>query len=536
MAEIDTRGILAEDGAKASYNRLTNDRAAYITRAENNAALTVPTVFPKDSDDGSTDYTQPWQSVGARGVNNMANRMMMTSFPLEPWFKLNVNSFALKELSEDPETAEEVEKVLGQVERTMMTYMDSNGYRPMFFEAEMLLIITGNCLLHIPPPSDNPEVKATPKCYSLHNYVVQRDAYDNVLQIITEDKVAYAALPEDVRKGIKEQGDMKPDTEIEVYTHVYLSDEGDKYFTYQEVDGEMVSGTEGEYPLGSLPWIPVRLKKMSGEHYGRSYCDDWAGDLSALDQLTEDFLKFTRITSKVVGLVNPAGITHPKRITKAQTGDFVAGRKGDIEFLQTEKTNDYNVVRQTIEMLEQRLSFGFLLNSAVQRDADRVTAEEIRYVARELEATTGGLYAVQSQEFQLPLVKVILNQLQDAQIIPELPEGAIEPAVSTGLEAIGRGQDLQRLAEFIEVVTAMKNLEGDEDINIRTLKMRIVNALGIDSDGLLVTAEELQQRKAQEAADAAMMQAGQSGGAAMGQQMAQDPEMMQQMAQQATGM
>ena len=78
MAEIDNRGILAEDGAKASYNRLTNDRAAYINRAESNAALTVPTVFPKDSDDGSTDYTQPWQSVGARGVNNMANRMMMT--------------------------------------------------------------------------------------------------------------------------------------------------------------------------------------------------------------------------------------------------------------------------------------------------------------------------------------------------------------------------------------------------------------------------------------------------------------------------
>ena len=523
---MDNRGELASDGAKTAYNRLTNDRAPYVTRGENNAALTIPSLFPKDSDDGSTDFTQPWQSVGARGVNNMANRMMMTSFPLEPWFKLNVNSFAMKDLIEDPETYEEVEKVLGQIETTMMEHMDSNGYRPVFYEAECLLLITGNCLLHIPELTDDPEARSTPKCYNLHSYVIQRDAYDNLLQIITLDKVAYGALPEDVRKGIAETGDMKPDTEVEVYTHIYLSDEGDVYYTYQEVEGEIVKGTEGEYPIGGLPWIPIRLKKISGEHYGRSYVDDWYADLNALDQLTEDFLKFTRISSKVVGLVNPAGITRPKRITDAQTGDFVAGRKADIEFLQLDKMNDYQVVRGTMEMLEGRLSYGFLLNSAVQRDAERVTAEEVRYVARELEATTGGLYAVQSQEFQLPLIKVLLNQLQSAQVIPELPDGAIEPKVSTGLEAIGRGQDLQRLIEFIEVATSIAQLEDDRDINVRTLKMRAANALGIDSDGLLLSREELMELQAQEAMGEGMINAG----GAMGQAMGQDPEQAAAMA------
>ena len=529
MADIDTRGAFAEDGAKPAYNRLTNDRAPYETRGESNAKLTIPSVFPEDSSDGSSDFVQPWQSVGARGVNNMANRLMMASFPLEPWMKLSVNEFAMKELLENPEMLDEVEKALGQVERGMMTYMDSNGYRPVFFEMERLLIITGNCLLQIPKPDSNKARKATPKVYNLHNYVVQRDAYDNVLQMLTRDKVAYAALPEDIRKGMQDNGDMKPETEVEVYTHIYLSDEGTEYFSYQEVEGEMISGTEGQWPLDACPWLPIRFSKISGEHYGRSYCDDWAGDLKALDQLTEDFLKFTRISSKVIGLVNPAGITHPKRLTKAQTGDYVSGRKGDIEFLQLDKQNDYNIVRGTIEMLESRLSYGFLLNSAVQRSGERVTAEEIRYVARELDMTTGGTHAVQSQEVQLPLVKVLLSQLQKAGIIPELPDGGVEPSVATGLEAIGRGQDLQKLDDFIAISTAIAQLNDDTDINVRTLKQRAANALGLDSDGLLLTLEELQEKQAQEAAAAGMQQGAQSMGAMAGE----NPEEAAAMAQEA---
>lgn len=532
MADKDNRGLLAEDGAKATYNRLTNDRSPYVTRAESNAKLTIPSVFPEDSSDGSSEFTQPWQSVGARGVNNMANRLMMASFPLEPWMRLTVNEFAAKEVAQNPDTMSEIEKALGQVERAMMQYMDSNGYRPVFFECERLLIITGNCLLQIPEPTQGTGMKATPKVYNLHNYVVQRDAYDNLLQMITVDKVAYAALPEDVRRGMVDAGDMKPDTEVEIHTHVYLSDEGTEYFSYQEIDGELVNGTEGTWPIGAVPWIPIRFNKISGEPYGRSYCDDWAGDLKALDQLTEDFLKYTRLASKVVGLVNPAGITHPKRLTGSQTGDFVSGRRADIEFLQLEKTNDYNVVRSTIEMLESRISFGFLLNSAVQRSGERVTAEEIRYVARELDMTTGGTHAVQSQEFQLPLTKVLLSQLQSAGVIPEMPDGAVEPSVATGLEAIGRGQDLQKLGDFIEIATAINSLSEDLDINVRTLKQRAANALGIDSDGLLLSKEELQALQAEAAAAQGMQQAGASAGAAMGQAAGANPEQAAAMMQQ----
>lgn len=67
------------------------------------------------------------------------------------------------------------------------------------------------------------------------------------------------------------------------------------------------------------------------------------------------------------------------------------------------------------------MSFAFLLNSAVQRQGERVTAEEIRYVAGELEDTLGGVYSILAQELQLPLAKRLLNQQQAIGAMAQLP-------------------------------------------------------------------------------------------------------------------
>ncbi|WP_238842034.1 portal protein, partial [Xylella fastidiosa] len=86
-----------------------------------------------------------------------------------------------------------------------------------------------------------------------------------------------------------------------------------------------------------MPYIPVRMVRIDGEAYGRSSCEEYLGDLRSLENLQEAIVKMSMISAKVIGLVNPAGITQPRRLTKAQTGDFVPGRREDIDFLQLEK-------------------------------------------------------------------------------------------------------------------------------------------------------------------------------------------------------
>lgn len=520
MAEARTG--FGATGAKATYDKLAPDRAPYETRAENCALYTIPALFPKASDNASTDYTTPWQAVGARGLNNLASKLMLALFPLAPWMRLTISEFQAKSLLEDPAELAKVDEGLGMVERILMSFMESNSYRPTFFELLKQLIVAGNGLLYIAPPEEakfNP-----PRLYKLSSYVCQRDPFGNVLQVVTKDTVAYGALPEDIRNTL--DGEHEVDEAIEVYTHVYLDDETGDFLSYQEIDGEEVDGTDGQYPATGCPWIPVRYVKMDGEHYGRSHCEEYLGDLRSLENLMEAMVKFAMISSKIVGMVNPNGITQVRRLTKAQTGDFVPGRKQDIEFLQLEKSADFSVAKNVADAIEARLSYAFMLNSAVQRNGERVTAEEIRYVAGELEDTLGGVYSILSQELQLPIVRVLLVQLQATSMIPDLPKEAVEPTVSTGMEALGRGQDLDKLTQFIAALGNMAQLQ-DPDLNMGNLKIRLANAIGLDTAGLLKTEMDKAKEQAEQMIAAGGEQAAAGLGAGMASQATASPEAMQ---------
>lgn len=526
MAEVKLEGF-AEEGAKAVYDRLKNDRQPYETRAESCAQYTIPSLFPKDSDNASTDYTTPWQSVGARGLNNLASKLMLALFPMQSWMKLTISEYEAKNLLGDAEGLAKVDEGLSMVERIIMNYIESNSYRVTLFECLKQLCVAGNALLYLPEP----EGYTPMKLYRLNSYVVQRDAFGNVLQIVTLDKIAFNALPEDVRSQVEAaQGEQKEDAEIDIYTHVYLNEAGDGYSKYEEVAEEVVPGSEAEYPLEECPYIPVRMVRIDGESYGRSYVEEYLGDLKSLENLQESIVKMAMITAKVIGLVDPAGITQVRRLTAAQSGAFVPGRKQDIEFLQLEKSGDFTVAKNVSDTIESRLSYAFMLNSAVQRTGERVTAEEIRYVASELEDTLGGVYSILSQELQLPLVRVLLKQLQATQQIPELPKEAVEPTISTGLEAIGRGQDLDKLERCIAAWSALKSLEGDDDLNLANLKLRIANAIGLDTAGMLLTQEEKNALMAQQGAQIATQQGAAALGQGMAAQATASPEAMAQAA------
>lgn len=521
MAETERTGLAAE-GGKQTYERLKNDRNDYIVRAEDCAAYTIPSLFPKDSDNGGTAYVTPWQGIGARGLNNLASKLMLALFPVgSPFFKLNVSEMEVKQLSGDPSAIQEITKGLSMVERIVLNYMDANSFRPALFDISRQLIVSGNSLLYIPRTDEMPEgLMAAPKVYRLSSYVVERDGYDNILQIVTLDKIARAALPEDVLATVDANGEGELAEEFEVYTHVYRDHESGRFLSYQEVDGVSVDGTEGEYELDACPWIPVRCIKISGEDYGRSFVEEYLGDLKSLEKLYEAMVKMAMIAAKVLFLVNPNGVTQIRRVAKADTGAFVAGRKQDIEVFQLEKGQDFSTAKAIADSIETRLSRSFLLNSSVQRGGERVTAEEIRYVANELEETLGGVYSILSQELQLPLVRILLKNLEATKKIPNLPKEAIEPAVATGLEALGRGQDLDKLKLFLEMLVSLSGVQ-DEDLNMADLKLRVANSLGIDSEGLLLTEEQKQQKMAQAAQQQAMMQGGSAAGAAAGQMGAQ---------------
>ena len=266
-----------------------------------------------------------------------------------------------------------IELGLSMLENAVVKYMEANSLRPTLSEAIKQLIVAGNALLFLPPKEGGV------KCYKLRNYVVQRDGTGNVLQIVAKDTMSRASLPDYVSKFLNDHRpvineDSKPSEEkVAIYTHTYWN--GDRWVSYQEIDGFKVPKSEQTYPKDKLPWMPIRFSKIDGENYGRSFVEDFLGDLRSLEVLSKSIVDLSKIAAKVVNLVNPACQTNIQALSKARNGAYVKGRAEDITPVQLNKSADMQVTMSTAANIEQRLSFCFLLNSAVQTGAagrDRV--------------------------------------------------------------------------------------------------------------------------------------------------------------------
>lgn len=498
---------LQEQGAKKTYNRLKNDRQPYIQRAIDCAKVTIPSLFPAENDDKSKNYDTPYQSVGARGINNLASKLILALMPPNsPFFRLGMSDEVLSEYMAQgqEDTKAQVEQALMQIENRIMKYIESNQIRVTVLEALKQCIVAGNALLFLPP------AEGGIKMYRLSNYVIQRDGLGNVIQIVTLDKVAYSTLDVTVQNLIKTE--KKPEDLIEVYTHVCRS--GDQFLAYQEVEDTPIQGSQQSYPVLKTPYLPIRMVKMDGESYGRSFVEEYLGDLKSLENLSKAIFKLSTIAANIYFLVNPNGVTRVKKLENATSGDFVSGRIEDIGVLQLEKYYDFNTAKQTADAIEARLSYAFLLSSVVQRNAERVTAEEVRTVAGELEDTLGGVYSILSQELQLPLVRRIMNQLQSTGEVPNLPEGTVEPTITTGLDALGRGHDLEKYATVLNLVSQIPNAQAMINWNVMLLNM--FTGAGVETEGLVKTQEQIEEEQqmamGQEMAMQAMSQPEQQGG------------------------
>lgn len=468
--------------AEGRYRQLEPDRQPYLDRARDAAQYTIPALVPPDGFNSTSKLYQPFQSIGARGVNNLASKLLLAILPPNaPFFRLRVNSFVAKELSQRENVMTEIEKGLAEFERAVMEEIEGSNDRVVAFEAFKQLLVAGNVLFF-----DGPKGA---RIYTLDRYVVRRDGSGNVLEIITCETVAPQTLPKNVRQLIGHRIDDKTKN-VDIFTHVRR--DGDQWKVYQEVKGFRIPGSDGNYPLDKSPWIALRFIRIDGEDYGRGYVEEYLGDLKSLEALSKAIVEGSAAAAKVLFLVRPGGTTDAATLAKSPNGAIREGNKDDVTVLQMEKFADFRVAFETINQIAQRLAHAFLLNSAVQRDAERVTAEEIRLMAQELEDALGGVYGILSQEFQLPYVNRKMAKMQRERSLPKLPKGVVKVAIVTGLEALGRGHDRNRLVNFL---TTLNQTLGPELIaryvNIGEAVARLATADGIDPNGLIKTEEQI---------------------------------------------
>jgi len=493
--------------ARERYSQLESGRTQFLDVAVEASELTLPYLVTRDEyKSGKRTLLQPFQSVGAKAVVTLSAKLMLAMLPPQTaFFKLQIRDDKIGE-EIDPATRSELDLSFSKIERNIMEYIAASSDRVVVHQALKHLIVSGNALIFM--------AKDGLKHYPLNRYVVNRDGNGNVLEIVTKEMIDRKILGLERQVPSKEpNGDYSSDEDdAEVYTYVRLDEGSGRWLWHQEVDGQVLPGSRSTAPKNASPWLVLRFNTVDGEDYGRGRVEEFIGDLRSLNGLAQALVEGASVASKVIFLVSPSATTKPGTLAKAGNGAIIQGRPEDVGVVQVGKTADFATAANLSTQIEKRILEAFLVMNV--RQAERVTAEEVRLTQLELEQSLGGLFSLLTVEFLIPYLNRILLVMQRGNQIPKLPKDLVRPKIVAGVNALGRGQDQQALTQFIGTIAQTLGPEAlQRFIDPTEAIKRLAAAQGIDVLNLVKSPEtmesEMQQQQAMATQQQLLGQAGQ---------------------------
>jgi len=530
------------------YRALESDRNFYLERARSSARLTLPYLIPLSDEPTAMEnqtWPLPWNGIGARGVHNLASRLLLALLPpTETFFRFTIDEIEMGKREAEQSAAgaspedigrqkSEFDLALARLERAVLRSIETSNDRVAVHEMLLHLVISGNVLMYV---SDKGL-----KAFHLNRYVCRRDPMGNPLEAIVCEVLSIEALPEDARQLLSDSDsdsdvegayddDRAPEYErtVRIYTHVQWEGENVKW--YQELKDQEIPGTSGTASVSESPWLPLRMYRIDGQGYSPGYVEAACiADLQTAEALSQAIAEGALVSAQVKHLVKPSGIANPKKLAEAANGAYLPGNPDDVYTIQVNKAADLNVAAQGLARIEARLAQAFML--ADVRDSERTTAEEVRLQALQIENSLGSIYAILTTEFQQPYVARKLAILTRKGKLPKLPEELVKPVVSVGLAAVGRGNDLEKTARFMTILQQSLGPEGIATyVNPSELIRRLASAMGMDIIGLVKTEEQLAQEQ-QAAMEAQQTQQAMAAGMADPQKLANAAAITQQMAE-----
>jgi len=486
--------------AKQRYDYLSSERSQFLSEAEEAGKLTLPYLIRghEESSKGMKNLRTPWQSVGAKGVVALASKLSLSLVPPQTsFFKLQVDESQLGE-EFPPEIKSELDLSFAKIERTILDAIAASDDRVVIHQALQHLVVSGNALIFMS--------KVGLKLFPLNRFVIERDGNGQVIEIVTKErinkKLIEKYLPPQDQRPLVETNEPE-EHECDVYTHVKR--DNNRFIWHQEVYDQIIPDSRSKAPADSTPWLPLRFNTVDGEAYGRGRVGQFIGDLKSLEALSQALVEGSAAAAKVVFTVSPSSTTKPQTLAQAGNGAIVQGRPDDIGVIQVGKTADFQTAYQLMATLEKRLNEAFLILSV--RDSERTTAQEVQMTQLELEQQLGGLFGLLTVEFLVPYLNRKLNVFQKTGEIPRIPKGMVKPIIVAGINALGRGQDVQALGSFLQTIAQTMGPEAiAQYINPDEVIKRLAAAQGIDVLNLVKSMQEIQQEQQQAQEQAVQME------------------------------
>lgn len=479
------------------FNSKLSDRKPYEDRAQKISEVSLPYVFRAQGKDGGSEmFKSVAQSFNGRQVNNLKSKMGMALLPpATSSFRLKPDAIAMVQLFQGNEKAiETIRQQLSLNTDAINSEIENQQIRSSLFDMLLQQIVVGSVIIE-------KNERAGITIFPLRSFVVDLDSQGEPLAMCIVETLK--KLPDGVTP--KEEKD-----EYELYTLLALDKDTNKWIMKQDIDGEAV-GTEKTYKdYDSLPFRYFGWNWVQGDKYHRPFAEDYYPDMLQVDKLAKLNTEGAVIAAKTVILVNQrGGRTRKSDIVKAANGGVIDGSADDITAFQLGKNFDFQVSNGREDVIKRELQANFLDTGSVQRDAERVTAEEIRVMAQQLEASTlAGVYSKMALKWSKWVVTKVMEELK-------IKFDAVDVSVLTGLDALGRSQEAQKQDNFMQRVT---QLQLNHWISESEVLQRYAAFDGINTVNLLKTTETVQKEQKQAQDAAAQQQLIESGAQSAGQE------------------
>lgn len=453
-----------------------NERETLLAQFEQYAAWTIPALFPPENITGGEEVQLDYQSFGAQAVNNLANKIVTTLFhPTRPFFKAQAPQ---EYVEQSGRSITDIDADLSGLEKKCMVQFAERDGRTVATDLAMQLIVTGNGMLQM-------QQGQVYRHFTYRDYDASFDVWGELTTCIVREWINVNTLSKKHCDICMHYGKRKDDM-VEVFTGIRRI-AMNHYVVWQEIENfHVLSEDYGVYSKDTLPWKPQRWLTVPGRQAGVGLLEQMSGDFHTLSCMSEAELDLIAIMCDIKSIVKPGGSTKIKDLNEAQPGSYVAGNPDDIKSHMHDVSKQMGILDGKMQGLIRRLSQMFLLNSNAIRDAERVTAEEVRYIAQELDQVHGGVYSRVARTLQRPIAKDLLRN--ESPLFKNF-----KPLIITGLESLSRMSELDSYRGFIQDMTNVgQALQGPHGawINKEKLTKKFASGWGIDINEVVYTPQE----------------------------------------------
>lgn len=494
------------------WDSMTMDRETMMSRKERLSEVTIPSVLPdKNYNVKNESLTNGSTSLGAQGAINIVNKLMLAMFaPGVSFMRLELAAAEKAKFMEQLQLKDDslLTDVLAAGEREALRVLEQSGSRPALYEGLAALVCVGDVLMDL---SDKDLISFI----SLRDYAVERNRKGQVLRLIFREITRVQDLEDEAEQEYRNAvPTCKPRDQVTVYTSVRFT--RGMYRSTVYVDDVCLSARHsGKWKPENLPWRALTWRLPLGQDYGVSLAEDYSNDLGNHDIVSEAMADGSVLASQFRWACNPSGITQPEDVTSGNNGDVIPADPKDLSLIFANMGNQLSTIMQIEEVYSRRIGRGFLMNTAVTRDSERTTAEEVRIQAIELEQSLGGVYSRLAIDMQGPIARW---QLKAANI--NIRGTKIQPTIITGLDALSRSAELQRMMGFLGDVSQLAEIPAETRLmlNEEPIISDMAAGRGVNRTKYVATTDQINQRRQDAAQAEANQQAVQAGVEAGAQQ------------------